>query len=286
MEIQTVDPDTIALDSMNERSATGADADLVKNVEQFGVVMPPLVRRLNGAAPEKFSVVVGSRRVDAAVAADLDEIDVIVVDWDDGEALAKSIVENVDAFREDVSKKDRAKAIERLKELNDWANSDVADHLGVNIKTVRAWLEPIRPEWEGTSIHADTKEFNAPNGKEPTDKAMQVARSLTGGGEEGEAAVEAMEKTGVRETKDVGEVEQRVKQRHGDSATASQIEDVAAEVAAEKQGGEADTRRYIDFTATGAFADAIEFAGEDCGMTPREVVRRATKEWLEEEGYL
>jgi len=290
MEIHEVDPSLVTVDKSNERQGGTADAELVENVKATGIIQPPLVRRLNGdgmdsAMGAEYSVAVGGRRVDAATQAGLESIPVIVMDWDDGEALTASITENIDAFRKEVSKKDRAKAVERLKELNGWTNGDVSNELGVIPNTVRRWLEPLRREHKGTSLHADTSTSNGGDGKEPTYKQMETARKLTGGGEEGEAAVKGMQSAGVRETKDVGEVEQRVKNRHGDQASASEIEDVALEVAAEK-AGDPKQNRYIDFTATGSFAEAIDAAAEDRSATQREVVRTATKQWLKEEGYL
>lgn len=291
MEIDEVDPSMIAIDAMNERQQPEVDEEFVENVKAVGVKQPPIVRKLNGGMDAsmgaEYSVVLGGRRVDAATRAGLESIPVLVVDWDDAEALESSIVENIDTFRKNVSKKDRAKAIEHLKELNGWRNGQVAEHLGVSPNTVRTWLEPLRPEHIGTSLHADTSTSNSGDDSEPTYQQMETARKLTGGGGEGEAAVEAMEAAEVRETKDVGEVEKRVKNRHGDTATASQIEDVALEVAAEKQGG--DGKRadlYVDLSISGSLADAIEKAAEDRSATNREIVRTATHQWLESEDYL
>jgi len=98
------------------------------------------------------TVVVGQRRTLAAQGAGLDEIPVVVMDFDDGDALEASITENVEAFNEDVSRKDRAFAIQRLKDMKGWNNRQVADSLGVHQRVVIDWLEYTRDEWAGTIV--------------------------------------------------------------------------------------------------------------------------------------
>lgn len=295
MEIQEVDPYEVNVDEMNERTENLELRELEKSVEEQGVVQPPIVRRRNGDAEVPYSVVVGQRRTMAAQGAGLDSIPVVVMDWGDAEALEASITENVDTFRKSVSKKDRAVAIERLKKMKGWTDSDAAVNLGVAETTVRNWLEYTRDEWEGTTIHADNpgNESTANGGiitaDEVADAAVQTARRLTGGGESGERVVKKFQEKGITETKDIREVKQVVESRtvDGQDVDVETVEQAIDEVAAYKQEQqESDIRVYVDVTFTGEAGDALTDAAKDRGATKRQIVREAIEDYLEREGFL
>lgn len=208
-EIKKVDPFKVGVSEFNERKEdnlgieTGDGPSLGNSVNEIGIVEPPKVRELpeDEKDPFEYEVIVGQRRVNAAQSANIEEISVIVGNWDDKEALVMSISENIDAFKEKVSATDRGNALQKLWELMPGTDEDdfpssspLARELGVPIQTVSTWLETLRPEWDGTEIEAPVKKTDSSDCHNVPDdiadklgerKLLEI-RNATGGGEEGE----------------------------------------------------------------------------------------------------
>lgn len=240
MQVKEVDPYKVNVDEMNERKENLNITDLEESVKEQGVIQPPIVRERNGDAEVPYSVVVGQRRTLAAQSAGLDSIPVVVMDWGDSEALEASVTENVEAFNEAVSRKDRAYAIERLKSMNGWSNSDVAKHLGVvdedgkpNRQTIKNWLEYTHPDWEGTVVHPETSDGGGMTDDghisqsidDVSPDIVQYIRTATGGGEEGEELLAKAVEHDLNKD-DVRELSKKVKRgQDTDSALAQTIEE-------------------------------------------------------------
>lgn len=290
MELKEVDPGMIEVDKANERQAGSADREFIENVKQTGVIQPPIVRGLDGdgvaeAMGAEYSVVVGGRRVDAAAMADLDTIPVLVVDWDDGEALVSSIIENIDAFRKEVNEDSRALAAQRAMELNGWNRTELAEALGVSPTWVRQWLEPLHSDWEDTEFHAKAERDDDPPGEQtqtteqPRIKKQKMVRSFTGGGGEGERVMKRIQEEGLS-LHDVEEVKQSV-DRGKDVDEA--IEEVKQEATEKREGGIKVSTRVV---FTGDYATAVQRAATDRSASDEQIVRTAVTQWLESEGYL
>jgi len=306
MELKEVDPWEVTISGFNERQVEETDSEFVENVREMGLIQPPIVRTLNGEGTEarmgaNYAAVVGGRRVGAAQEADLDSIPVVVMDeWDDGEALAASIAENIDAFRQDVSRQDRAVAIQRLMELEGLNPPSVAERLGVAPDTVRSWLEYTREEWEGTSVDptfkpADNTSERTPSSIQDPDnesgrtegtvqtvkgvstETVSKVRRMTGGGEEGERVLEKVADAGLGETT-MEEVEQLV--------TRGQDVEEAIEQVKQEQNNDGGISVHTRVVFTGRHAEAIEHAAKDRGASDDQIVRVAVEEWLEREGYI
>lgn len=149
-EVEYVDPNELKIDSVNERSRnTGPrtdEGDLEKSIKEKGIENPPQARPAENR--DGYKVFAGQRRVLAAQAVGISEIPIIVKNLNDNEALAASVNENNEHLKKDVSRKDRANAIQELSE--DWDIDRIADEFGVQNQTVRNWLEPTRDFWEDT----------------------------------------------------------------------------------------------------------------------------------------
>lgn len=149
-EVISIDPNELEIDEVNERTLGAGprttEGDLEQSILENGIEDPPQARPNNDGSGYK--VFAGQRRVLAAQAVGLDEIPVIVKNLDDMEALAASINENNEHLKKDVSRKDRARAIQRLEK--EWPRNQIADHFGVEPQTIANWLEPVRPFWEDT----------------------------------------------------------------------------------------------------------------------------------------
>jgi len=156
-----IDPSRVEVDEVNERQ-TGVGprtelGDLETSIRENGVERPPQARPKTGG--DGYKVFAGQRRLMAAKAIGLSEIPLLVKELDDTEALAASINENNEHLDKDVSRKDRAEALEKL--VEEWSLEEAADHLGVEPQTVRNRLEPTNDFWSGTIFDPDVdSEFN------------------------------------------------------------------------------------------------------------------------------
>ena len=75
----------------NVRKSVGDITELKLSIEEKGILEPLLVRPLKN----KFEIVVGSRRYEAAKALGLKKVPVIIRPMSDTEALSLSLVENI-----------------------------------------------------------------------------------------------------------------------------------------------------------------------------------------------
>lgn len=151
-EIIHVDVDLLEVDEVNERKQgvgprTGL-GDLEKSIQENGLQNYPQARPCEDG--EGYRIFAGQRRLLAAKSVGLKEIPIIVKDLDDTEALAASINENNEHLRKEVSRKDRARAVEQI--VKEWGEDRAAAEFGVEPQTIRNWLEPTRDYWEGTII--------------------------------------------------------------------------------------------------------------------------------------
>lgn len=87
-------------------------AELAEDIKQRGILQPPIVRPVKGADGPRYQLVVGERRFRAAQIAGLTEIPVIVREYDDQEAGAVSLVENL--LRDDLDIEDEALYFRKL----------------------------------------------------------------------------------------------------------------------------------------------------------------------------
>jgi ParB family transcriptional regulator, chromosome partitioning protein len=85
--------------------------ELVASIKATGVIQPLIVRPVPGF-PHQFEVVAGERRLRAAQIAGLADVPAIIREFNDQEALAVSLIENIQ--REELSPADEARALQRL----------------------------------------------------------------------------------------------------------------------------------------------------------------------------
>ena len=85
--------------------------ELVASIKATGLIQPLIVRPVPGL-PHQFEVVAGERRLKAAQLAGLTDIPAIIREFNDQEALAISLIENIQ--REELSPADEARALHRL----------------------------------------------------------------------------------------------------------------------------------------------------------------------------
>ena len=120
-------------DARKSKSTPQGDALLAATIKAVGIIQPPVV------SPETkggngFIIQAGHRRTKGAIAAELEEIEVIVTDpAEDGGAM-RSMVENI--AREPLNPVDQWRAIERLVALG-WTEEGIAAALALPIRQIK-----------------------------------------------------------------------------------------------------------------------------------------------------
>lgn len=154
-ELVHVDPSEVEVDEFNERQIGAGPktdlGDLERSIAENGIENPPQARPTDDG--DGYKVFAGQRRLMAAKTVGLSEIPLIVKNLDDMEALAASVNENNEYLDKDVSRKDRAIALEKL--VDHWGFEEVAETLGIDTQTVRLRLEPTNDFWGGTIFDPD-----------------------------------------------------------------------------------------------------------------------------------
>jgi ParB/RepB/Spo0J family partition protein len=106
------------------------DEQLVASIKAVGIIQPPSVIPKD----DGLMIVVGNRRVKAAIKAGLPVIDVMVCDVDEAADAMRSVAENL--IRASMSSVDIWRAIERL-EAQGWNEQAIGDALALPVRTVR-----------------------------------------------------------------------------------------------------------------------------------------------------
>lgn len=120
-------------DARKSKSTPQGDALLAATIKAVGIIQPPVV------SPEAdggngFIIQAGHRRTKGAIAAELEEIEVLVTDpADDGGAM-RSMVENI--AREPLNPVDQWRAIERLVALG-WTEEGIAAALSLSVRQIK-----------------------------------------------------------------------------------------------------------------------------------------------------
>ena len=136
MHLMKVDPRALKENSDRSRQtkcSPQADALLLATIKAVGLVQPPVI------APETdggngYIIDSGHRRVKQAIAAGLEEIDVLVVDAANDNGAMRNMVENI--AREPLNPVDQWRAIERLVALG-WTEEAIGIALALPVRQIR-----------------------------------------------------------------------------------------------------------------------------------------------------
>ncbi|MCR6727842.1 ParB/RepB/Spo0J family partition protein [Agrobacterium fabrum] len=136
MQILKLDPRALKNnpdDARRSKSSPQADALLLATVKAVGIIQPPIV------APETdggngYIIQAGHRRVAQAIAAGLEEIDVIVREASNDNGAMRSMVENI--AREPLNPIDQWRGIERLVALG-WTEEAIGVALALPVRQIR-----------------------------------------------------------------------------------------------------------------------------------------------------
>lgn len=106
------------------RQVMGDLSELMASIGEKGVIEPLIVRRKD----DRFQIVAGERRYQAAVQVGLQEMPVVIRDADDGELLEIALIENVQ--RKDLTPFEEADALQALAGRFQYTHEQLAQRLG------------------------------------------------------------------------------------------------------------------------------------------------------------
>jgi ParB family chromosome partitioning protein len=136
MKLIKVDPRALTENpdpTRRTKSTPQSDALLLATVKAVGIIQPPIVTAQRGRG-NGFTIEIGHRRVAQAIAAKLDEIEVLVADPDEEKDALRSLIENV--AREPLNPVDLWRRIERLVALG-WTEESIGIALGQSVRQIR-----------------------------------------------------------------------------------------------------------------------------------------------------
>ncbi|WP_419906045.1 ParB/RepB/Spo0J family partition protein [Hoeflea sp.] len=120
-------------DARRSKSNPQSDALMLATIKAVGIIQPPVVSpEVDGG--NGFIIQAGHRRTKQAIAAELEEIEVIVTDAADDGGAMRSMVENI--AREPLNPVDQWRAIERLVALG-WTEEGIAAALSLSVRQIR-----------------------------------------------------------------------------------------------------------------------------------------------------
>ena len=132
-ELRSVDPRTLLPNPNNPRRTPvppAMDEQLLASIKAVGIIQPPCVSQTDNG----LMIEIGSRRVKAAIKADLPVIDVLVCDADEVAAAMRPLAENL--IRASMTSVDIWRKIEQL-EAQGWNEQAIGDALAQPVRTVR-----------------------------------------------------------------------------------------------------------------------------------------------------
>jgi ParB family chromosome partitioning protein len=115
------------------KSTPQADALLLATIKAVGIVQPPVITSESGGG-NSYVINAGHRRVKQAIAAGLNEIDVLVDEAANDNGAMRSMIENI--AREALNPVDQWRAIERLVALG-WTEEAIGVALALPVRQIR-----------------------------------------------------------------------------------------------------------------------------------------------------
>ena len=270
----------------NVRKSVGDITELKLSIEEKGILEPLVVRPVKN----RFEIVVGSRRYEAAKALGLRKIPAIIKPMNDTEALSLSLVENIQ--RSDLELEEEAEGVLKLMKLDPkrFANAkSVAKVLGRSESAIRELLDAYELTFKLREGGMKIRAARAPPEEQrqraeaiPIKHTELVARALKSTEVKKLPAREFERKVPeiVRAIAPLPEVDARKVVDRFKMFPEKPIQTIKEEALA-KQTGVA-----VKVYFAPRVARALNQAAEERGISEEELVSIAVEEWLVQKGYV
>ena len=282
-ELETV---KLFVGESNVRKSVGDITELKLSIEEKGILEPLLVR----PAKNRFEIIVGSRRYEAAKSLGLKKVPVIIQPMNDAEALSLSLVENIQ--RSDLELEEEAEGVMKLMKLDPkrFANAkSVAKALGRSESAIRELLDAYELTFKLREGGMNIRASRAPS-EEKRQRAEAIPIKHT------ELVARALKSTEVKKLP-TREFERKVPEIVRAIAPLPEVDarkvvdrfkmfpekpiQTIKEEALAKQTGVA-----VKVYFPPKVARALDQAAEERNISEEELVSIAVEEWLVQKGYL
>lgn len=152
-EVQKISVDTIIPNRFQPRKNFDEESlnELANSIIQHGIIQPLVLRKLGNS----YEIIAGERRYKAAVKIGLQEVPAIVMELDDTSSAEIALVENIQ--RKDLTAIEEAKSYEKILELGQMNQEELAKRIGRNQSTVSNKLRLLNLSEEAQQALLDNK---------------------------------------------------------------------------------------------------------------------------------
>jgi len=152
-EVQKISVDKIIPNRFQPRKNFDEDAlnELADSIRQHGIIQPLVLRKLG----DSYEIIAGERRYKAAMKVGLKEVPAIVMDLDDTSSAEIALVENIQ--RKDLTAIEEAKSYEKILELGQMNQEELAKRVGRNQSTVSNKLRLLNLSEESQQALLDNR---------------------------------------------------------------------------------------------------------------------------------
>lgn len=283
---QEVELSKVFIGEVNVRKEVGDVTELKLSIQEKGILHPLILR----PAKDRLEVVVGSRRFAAAKSLGLRRIPAMIRKMDDGEAVALSLVENIQ--RNDLELEEEAEAILKLMKLDSRRFGNikaVAKAIGRSENSVRELIEAYELTFKLRQSGVQVRAARAPTEEArkraeaiPLKHTQLVARALKSEQVRTLPAHEFQRKV-PEIVRAIAPLPEKAAKRVVDRFKMfpeRPIERIKEEALARETG--VSIKMYLPPRT----ARALSQAADDRGIAEEEVVSIAVEEWLIQKGYL
>lgn len=269
----------------NVRSEAGDITELTRSVEESGIVQPIVVRP-NG---DRFEIVVGSRRFAAAKAAGLRNVPAIVKEMNDGEAIATSLIENIQ--RGNLTDEEEIEAMSRLMKLDEeryGSQRKLAKGLGLSQSSIErkftafSLVQKLRARGEKVTLKGSPTLGERARGEAiPIEHAEMIERAFKTE-EVQKLPKKELEQKQIEIVKTIAPLPQYEARKVVDRF--KMFPEKSIEVI-KKEALESETGVAVRVYFAPKLARQLSKAADDRGMSMEELVPIAIEEWLKRVGY-
>ena len=258
----------LVISPYNARKYRGGFSELADSIRDNGIVQPLVVR----PAGDKYEIVIGSRRYEAAKSIGVQKVPVVVKELSDADALAQSLVENI--HKENLTKDEEIEAVSKLYDIfKKMKVKSPQETIGKILGKSQVWVA------ERLTAKKVIKKFNdkiyLPADKIEVSKVVEIGRVAESiFPKEIEKQAEFFEATQKLPRKQVRQVIKEIK-------TAP---DLSIEEAIKKVREAKPLVLTVEFSPS--VAEALSKAAQEKNASPEQIVRTAVQTWLKSQGYL